>query len=145
MAKATKRSRPGRRLERKYKAWFPLRRPVLLAALGLCGWAPAGAADFPPTLDLSSLDGTNGFRLAGVAGDLSGFAVSAAGDVNGDGIAEEGRIQSAEAWRLLRGGINRVSGRTFGYGLRSGPFPRGAPLRYFWRIETGALSSSVAY
>ncbi len=54
MAKATKRSRPGRRLERKCEAWFPLRRPVLLAALGLTGWAPAGAADFPPTLE--SLD-----------------------------------------------------------------------------------------
>ena len=68
MSKATKRSRPGRRLERKYEAWFPLRRPALLAALGLCGWAPAGAADFPPTLDLSSLDGTNGFRLNGGRG-----------------------------------------------------------------------------
>ena len=89
MAKATKRSRPGRRLERKYKAWFPLRRPVLLAALGLCGWAPTGAAQFPPTFDLSTLDGTNGFRLNGVsAGDQSGFAVSNAGDVNGDGIAD---------------------------------------------------------
>ena len=34
-----------------------------------------------------SVDGNNGFRLNGVAGlDSSGFAVSAAGDVNGDGI-----------------------------------------------------------
>ena len=67
MSKATKRSRSGRRLEQKNEARFPLRRPALLAALGLCGWAPAGAA-FPPTLELSSLDGTNGFRLNGVAG-----------------------------------------------------------------------------
>jgi Ca2+-binding RTX toxin-like protein len=38
-------------------------------------------------LELSSLDGTNGFRLSGVAArDYSGFAVSTAGDVNGDGI-----------------------------------------------------------
>jgi hypothetical protein len=86
MAKAKKRSRPGRRLERKGEAWFPLRRPALLAALGLAGWAPAGAADFPPTLSLSILDGTNGFRLNGAAAaDFSGFAVSSAGDVNGDG------------------------------------------------------------
>ncbi|MDQ3773180.1 MAG: hypothetical protein M3461_01765, partial [Pseudomonadota bacterium] len=38
-------------------------------------------------LELSALDGTNGFRLSGVAaGDFSGFPVSTAGDVNGDGI-----------------------------------------------------------
>ena len=47
--KAKKRTRPGRRLGRKNEARFPLRRPALLAALGLC-WAPAGAA-FPPTLE----------------------------------------------------------------------------------------------
>ena len=89
MAKGTKRSRPGRRLGRKSEAWFPLRRPALWAALGLVGWAPAGAADFPPTLNLSGLDGTNGFRLNGVAaGDGSGRAVSSAGDVNGDGLAD---------------------------------------------------------
>jgi len=42
---------------------------------------------FPETLDLSSLDGTNGFRGA-AADDHSGFAVSGAGDVNGDGLAD---------------------------------------------------------
>jgi len=89
MAKATKRSRPGRRRERKDEAWVPLRRPALLAALGLAGWAPAGAAAFPPILDLSDLDGTNGFRLNGVAAvDFSVRAVSNAGDVNGDGLAD---------------------------------------------------------
>ena len=37
-------------------------------------------------LDLSMLDGTNGFILTGIdAGDNSGFSVSSAGDVNGDG------------------------------------------------------------
>jgi len=89
--KPTKRSRPGRRLKRKSEAWFLLRRPALLAALGLAGWAPAGAAAFPPTLELSTLDGTNGFRLNGVAaGDQSGLAVSRAGDVNGDGTSSSG-------------------------------------------------------
>src|SRR6056297_2434577 len=39
------------------------------------------------SLDLSALDGSNGFRIDGVnVGDNSGFAVSGAGDVNGDGI-----------------------------------------------------------
>ena len=38
-------------------------------------------------IDLSSLDGTTGFRLDGTAAtDVSGRAVSGAGDVNGDGF-----------------------------------------------------------
>jgi len=42
---------------------------------------------FASTIDLSSLDGSSGFRLDGVsADDNSGHSVSAAGDVNGDGI-----------------------------------------------------------
>jgi Ca2+-binding RTX toxin-like protein len=40
-------------------------------------------------LDLALIDGNNGFRLDGIdAGDASGFSVSAAGDVNGDGFAD---------------------------------------------------------
>ena len=42
-----------------------------------------------PSLDLATLDGTNGFRLIGIdAGDGSGSSVSSAGDVNGDGFAD---------------------------------------------------------
>ena len=42
---------------------------------------------FSSSLNLSSLDGANGFRIYGIdAGDSSGASVSAAGDVNGDGI-----------------------------------------------------------
>ena len=38
---------------------------------------------------LSSLTGANGFKLDGEnGGDLSGFSVSAAGDINGDGNAD---------------------------------------------------------
>ena len=49
-----------------------------------------GKADgFEATLSLSSLDGSNGFRLAGVAGgDKAGRSVSGAGDFNGDGFAD---------------------------------------------------------
>ncbi|ADJ27938.1 integrin alpha [Nitrosococcus watsonii] len=51
---------------------------------------------FPAALELSVLDGGNGFALNGIAGvagdlflsagDLSGWSVSGAGDVNGDGL-----------------------------------------------------------
>ena len=41
------------------------------------------------SINLSDLDGTNGFVLNGIdAGDFSGGAVAAAGDVNGDGFAD---------------------------------------------------------
>ena len=44
------------------------------------------APDTEGVLDLSALDGSNGFILKGIdANDLSGFSVSSAGDVNGDG------------------------------------------------------------
>jgi Ca2+-binding RTX toxin-like protein len=44
-------------------------------------------AGFPANFELSTLNGTNGFALNGVAADdLTGFSVSGAGDVNGDGI-----------------------------------------------------------
>jgi Ca2+-binding RTX toxin-like protein len=41
------------------------------------------------SLDLSELNGTNGFAINGIdLGDRSGASVSSAGDVNGDGIAD---------------------------------------------------------
>lgn len=46
----------------------------------------SGAA-FGASIDLSALDGTNGFVINGIeASDASGFSVSFAGDVNGDGV-----------------------------------------------------------
>src|SRR5262245_15734114 len=47
------------------------------------------ASGFVPNIDLSTLDGTTGFKLSGAAaGDFSGQSVASAGDVNGDGFAD---------------------------------------------------------
>jgi hypothetical protein len=67
--------------------------------VGAHGASPAGlfsgasyvvfgkAGGFASTFDLSTLDGTNGFRLDGAATyDYSGRSVASAGDVNGDGF-----------------------------------------------------------
>ncbi len=44
---------------------------------------------FSAAINLSSLNGTTGFRLDGAAaGDRSGFSLSSAGDVNGDGFGD---------------------------------------------------------
>ncbi len=44
---------------------------------------------FAASIQLSGLDGTNGFKIIGeTGGDSSGRSVSAAGDVNGDGIGD---------------------------------------------------------
>ena len=48
-----------------------------------------GREDFPAFIDLTELNGSNGFRLDGIAnGDQAGVSVSSAGDVNDDGIAD---------------------------------------------------------
>ena len=45
------------------------------------------SSGFTAVVDLSTLNGTDGFRLDGLdAGDNSGDSVSSAGDVNGDGF-----------------------------------------------------------
>ena len=47
------------------------------------------ASGFAVNIDLSSLDGTTGFKLSGAtANDFSGISVASAGDVNGDGFAD---------------------------------------------------------
>ena len=48
-----------------------------------------GQSTFSASFDLSTLDGTNGFRFDGAAiGDRTGFSVNTAGDINGDGLAD---------------------------------------------------------
>ena len=48
-----------------------------------------GQSSFAATLELSALNGSNGFTLNGIAaGDVSGRSVSSAGDVNNDGFGD---------------------------------------------------------
>ena len=50
-------------------------------------WYSESRAVLPRRFDLDTLNGTNGFQLDGIdAIDYSGFSVSSAGDVNGDGF-----------------------------------------------------------
>lgn len=53
------------------------------------GYVVFGAADLAgTTLNVGALDGSNGFKFTGQPGDQTGMAVSEAGDVNGDGLAD---------------------------------------------------------
>jgi hypothetical protein len=52
-----------------------------------------GSSGFSSSIELGALNGGDGFRLDGASGeydggDASGYAVAAAGDVNGDGLAD---------------------------------------------------------
>src|SRR5262245_7913853 len=68
---------------------------LIVGALGVNGSTGASyvvfgkASGFAANIDLSSLNGTTGFKLSGAAGgDQSGFSVASAGDVNGDGFSD---------------------------------------------------------
>ncbi len=62
-------------------------RKRLTLAIGMALATTVVYADFAPQLELSGLNGSNGFVINGVsAGDESGTSVSTAGDINGDGI-----------------------------------------------------------
>ena len=59
------------------------------------------ASGFSSALNLSSISGSNGFKISGAA-DKAGFSVAGAGDVNGDGFAD-----------LLVGAQEAPSGATY--------------------------------
>ena len=65
------------------------RRKRLTLAIGLTLATGTVNAAFPAQLELSDLNGSNGFTINGVsAGDYSGTSVSMAGDINGDGVED---------------------------------------------------------
>lgn len=61
----------------------------LVGAAHVTAYLVAGRrAPFPAEFGLSGLDGSNGFVLEGFPGIPTGFSVSGAGDMNGDGIGD---------------------------------------------------------
>ena len=85
--------------------------------------APAMLSSAPPagfaaSVDLAALDGSDGFRLDGAAADdRSGSSVSAAGDVNGDGIDDliVGAPGRRHSWRTYAGASYVVFGTAAGF------------------------------
>ncbi len=87
------------------------------------------ASGIPASLDLSSLDGSNGFVINGIdGGDRSGFSVSSAGDVNGDGFddmligalgADPNGITSGETY-LVYGGESILDAFDLADGVQDG-------------------------
>ncbi len=72
------------------------------------------ATPFPPEFNLSALDGSNGFRVEGVSvGDRLGAAVTAAGDLNADGIDDlvMGAPQASAGGPFLAGATFVLFGR----------------------------------
>ena len=83
------------------------------------------------TINLSDLNGTNGFTINGIdASDRSGYSVSSAGDVNGDGIDDliiaagsadpDGNSEAGESYVVYGiAGADVSSKRSFDLGLHS--------------------------
>src|SRR5215471_21652057 len=72
-------------------------------------------AQFPASIDLSSLDGSTGFKINGVAEyDGTGASVASAGDINGDGFVD--LVIGAPAFAGVSEASYVVFGRASGFG-----------------------------
>lgn len=98
---------------------------------------------FPAQFTLSALDGTNGFALnGGTEGDASGFSVSDAGDVNGDGVEDVmvGAPQASPDGLFFAGQTYVVYGRRPEPALTvSGVCPGEVALTYTKATPNGAI------
>ena len=77
-----------------------------------------GQSAFASTLNVASLNGTNGFRIDGIDRyDQSGNAVSSAGDINGDGFADLliGAAFAEPAVGVLTGECYVIFGKSTGF------------------------------
>ncbi|PKL96720.1 MAG: hypothetical protein CVV18_00725, partial [Gammaproteobacteria bacterium HGW-Gammaproteobacteria-8] len=95
---------------------------ALAAAVTMAAAQHAEAQSFPAVVPLSSLDGSNGFKLTGEA-ELreSGRSVNIIGDVNGDGIDDViVGTPASEIGSSIYGGRSHV---VFGQSTAEGPFP----------------------
>jgi hypothetical protein len=100
---------------------------LIIGAYGAAGGDPYAGETYvvfghggatPASFDLAALDGSNGFRLDGIAaGDASGYSVSSAGDVNGDGFADViiGAYAAAGGGSSYAGESYVVFGRASGF------------------------------
>ena len=68
------------------------------------------AGGFPANIDISSLNGTNGFRITGAQGRDYAGTVSSAGDVNGDGFDD---ILVGASNAFANGGIGTGAGASY--------------------------------
>ena len=104
------------------------------------------ATAFGATIDAAALDGATGFRIDGVAfNDRSGSAVSGAGDLNGDGVAD----LAIGAFAAEPSAALNASGSTFVvFGRAQGGFAATLPLSTLdgtngYRID-GAAAGDVS-
>lgn len=97
-------------------------------------------AGFPATLGLADLDGSNGFTINGLGfQDLSGAAVSGAGDINGDGIDD---LLIGAYWAAPNGSISGQSYVVFGNPLG---FPASLELADLDGSNGFAINGVAAY
>jgi glycosylphosphatidylinositol phospholipase D len=124
---------------------------LLLGVPGLLigtGWhGPSGAAivlygrsegdPFPPRFDLATIDGDNGFLVHALDDDIAGYTVGAAGDVNGDGLADIAVGAPHMLWSPGRGYVvfgrsGNVPAERLLYELGDGGFQFDAPAGIRW-------------